>query len=120
MSKEDKNYYLGMEHGVGIVKEIMALSISERKERFGKTDVASILDDFDFRQIKNLMDREIVLSKRYIIRAIGGNGNEKSLIGESVKYKEYPSDDMILDFWGLYPDAAFLVVEEVYVREVEP
>ena len=117
MSKEDSNYYLGMETGVRIVKEIMSLSVGERKERFGKTDVASILDDFDFRQIKNLMDREIVLSKRYVIQAIVGNGNEKKVMGESVRYKDYPSDDMILDFWGLYPEASFLVVEEVYLKE---
>ena len=85
-------YYNGMEVGVQIVKDILALSSQEREERFGKSDVAAILDDFDFEQMRNIMSKEIVLSKRYVIRAIRNDAVtfKKRVVGESLKYTEYP------------------------------
>lgn len=112
-----EGYYEGMEIGVQIVKDILSLSTHERMERFGKTDITQILDDFDFTQLKDLMAKEIVLNKRYVIRGIVDRGTEKKVISESIKYKMYPSDDMILEFWSTCPDATFIVVEEIYIRE---
>ena len=116
------NYNLGLEIGLRMVKEIFALSKSERVERFGKSDVAAIIDDFDFGQLKNLMSREVVLKKKYVIRAIKEIEGKKKVMGESIRYTEYPSEDLLMAFWGMYPEATFIVVEEVYVKEfkVEP
>lgn len=52
----DKAFIDGLEAGVNMVKGIFELSIHERINKFGMTDVASILDTFDFAQIKNLLE----------------------------------------------------------------
>ena len=112
----DRAYYEGMEVGVNIVKSILSLDSKERIERFGKSDISSILDDFDFRQIENILSREIILKKHYVIRAITAKDGHKC-IGESPRYSEYPSNELLLNFWSAYPDADFITVYELYTRE---
>ena len=58
----DKAFVDGMECGVNMVKGIFELTVSERINRFGMTDVASILDSFDFAQIKELLKVETPLA----------------------------------------------------------
>ena len=51
----DSAYIQGLEDGVNMIKAIFECSTSRRKEIFGETNVASILDRFDFIQIRNLI-----------------------------------------------------------------
>jgi len=55
--KADENYIQGVEDGVNMIKAIFECSVSRRKEIFGETNVASILDRFDFIQIRNLITK---------------------------------------------------------------
>ena len=63
MLKDDMTYISGMEEGVEIVKAIFALTAQERKDRFGTSDVANILDKFDFVQCQNILSRKRKLGK---------------------------------------------------------
>ena len=54
--KLDASYINGMEHGVNLVKDVFSMTVGERKIVFGESDVAKILDKFDFIQIKNRVE----------------------------------------------------------------
>ena len=54
---DDMTFVNGMECGVNMVKAIFEMSVGERINTFGTSDVASILDKFDFAQIKEILGR---------------------------------------------------------------
>ena len=51
----DKQYVDGLEAGVTLVKAIFALPAYERKAVFGTSDVATILDRFNFAELNEKM-----------------------------------------------------------------
>lgn len=62
MAKVDKSYFdndisytNGIEAGVELVKNIFELTTFQRYEKFKLTDVASILDRYDFTQLMAIM-----------------------------------------------------------------
>ena len=55
--KEDQAFVNGMECGVNMVKAIFEMPTYEREKKFFETDVARILDKFDFSQIKEILGR---------------------------------------------------------------
>lgn len=53
---EDRAFVNGMEAGVLMIKQIFEMTVNQRINKFGMSDVASIIDTFDFAQIKNLLE----------------------------------------------------------------
>ena len=119
MLKDDMTYISGMEEGVEIVKAIFALTAQERKDRFGTSDVANILDKFDFVQCQNILSRKRKLGKYYVLRGIRIDGVKKNVVWESSRLEGRPSDAMILDYLTNNQGTDFAVVEEIYVAELE-
>ena len=117
--KDDMTYINGIEQGIEIVKSIFSLSKDDRKERFGSTDIATILDSFDFVQIQNEMSRERKLVKHYVLRGIHNTGCKKEVVWESQWLEGKPSDAMILEYLCTNEEADFAVLEEVYTAELE-
>ena len=60
MSIKEQNCYIqGLEDFFNDIKAIFECSVSQRKEIFGETDVANILDKYDFVTIHETVRREI-------------------------------------------------------------
>ena len=55
----DSAYIQGLEDGVNMVKAIYECSTGQRKEIFGETEVARILDKFDFAELREIISREL-------------------------------------------------------------
>ena len=55
----DGCFVQGLESGVGLVKSIFEMTAMRRKEIFGETDVARILDKFDFMELYEIVLQEI-------------------------------------------------------------
>lgn len=52
----DRAFTNGMEEGVGMVKRIFEMLTYEREMLFDETDVAKILDKYEFWQIKEILE----------------------------------------------------------------
>jgi len=117
----DQNYFDGLSDGVMMVKTILELDMSSRKELFGDYDVSNILDKFDFRQIHEKLKArqpEKELKKFYMIRAIkvADNGFKKC-IDESEYFITKPDDKQIEGFLRISDAATFAAVEEIYILD---
>ena len=117
----DEDYYNGMEDGVLMVKAILELDMSRRKEMFGDYDVTNILDKFDFRQIHEKLKvrkPEKELKKYYVIRGIRVvNNGFKRCIEESEYFEMKPDDRQIEGFLRINDAATFAAVEEIYILD---
>lgn len=123
MEELENNYISGMEDGVKMVKTILGLPRDIRKKFFYDTDIAKILDHFDFQQIHELLkavDREPQkeLHKYYVIRGIKvRDDGVKKVISESGRLKFEPDEDMVKAFMECHPHVSFSSVETIYVLE---
>lgn len=57
--KSDMNFIDGMECMYNCIKAIFECSTGQRKEIFGETEVARILDKFDFAQLQEILKRDL-------------------------------------------------------------
>ena len=123
MEELENNYISGMEDGVIMVKKILGLPRDIRKKFFYDTDIAKILDHFDFQQIHELLkaverEPEKELHRYYVIRGIKINDyNQKKVIAESGLLKFEPDADMVKAFMDCHPYISFSSVETIYVLE---
>lgn len=105
------SYIQGLEDGVGMIKEIYALTSERRKELFGSPVVSEILDKFDFAQLKEKLDIPIQVRKIYEITIVCDH-NEIVL-----EHSNYPSESFISDLFQVYKDSANkIIVNEVWKR----
>ena len=116
------NYFDGMEDGIGMVRRILELDMSERKKHFGDYDVLVILDKFDFQQLHEILSKPKLkpdkeLKKYYIIRGIKTSIGNKKAIAESGRLYIEPTDEMIEAFLLNHSEADFAVTETIYTRE---
>lgn len=115
------NYFSGMEDGIGMVRRILELDMSSRKELFGDYDVTNILDKFDFRQIHEKLKvrkPEKELKKFYMIRGIKVDENGfKKCIAESEYFEMKPDDRQIESFLRVNDTATFASVVEIYILD---
>lgn len=121
MNYNDEDYFNGMEDGVLMVKAILELDMSSRKEMFGDYDVTNILDKFDFRQIHEKLKvrkPEKELKKYYVIRGIKVDENGfKKCISESAYMTKKPDDRQIEGFLRINDKVTFAVVQEIYILD---
>lgn len=119
----DRNYLNGMEDGFLMVRKILEFPAETRKKFFYDTDIAKILDRFDFQQIHELLkaverEPEKELHRYYVIRGIKINDyNQKKVIAESGRLKFEPDADMVKAFMDCHPYISFSSVETIYVLE---
>lgn len=106
------DYVQGMEDMYNIVKALYELPVDERVAKYRTSDVAQIIDRFNFAQLRTMHERK--LQKYYVIRAIKATTCSKEVIAESIKLEFPPTDDMIKDFLSQHTDASFAVVEYIY------
>lgn len=114
----DKSYVDGLEQGIEIVKAILSLDVDTRKAKFGSSDIATILDRFDFAQLNEMVEakEEKELKQYYVIRGIRQDPYKKVVVFESPKLKYEPDKEMIEKYLN-FDTADFVVVEAIYVME---
>ena len=114
----DRNYIDGMSDGVLLVRRIFELDRYDRIKLFNESDVAKILDKFDFQQIREILGRpDKELKKYYIIRGIKTSIGNKKAIAESGRLYIEPTDEMIEAFLLNHSEVDFAVTETIYTRE---
>ena len=114
----DRNYIDGMSDGVLLVRRIFELDRYDRIKLFNESDVAKILDKFDFQQIREILGRpDKELTKYYIIRGIKTSIGNKKVIAESGRLYIEPTDEMIEAFLLNHSESDFAVTETIYTRE---
>lgn len=118
MSIAEQNQYIqGLEDGIGLVKALYSLSIDERLDRFEEHQVPTILDKYDFAQIKERLE---TLNKYYVIRGIREEcDGVKRCVVESDRLSFKPDDVLINAFLNCHKEKkiSFVSVETIYVRE---
>lgn len=113
----DSAYIEGLSDGVNMIKKISEMTWEERDERFGYHDIGSILDIYDFSEIRERMES---LNKYYIIRGIKDDYiGKKVCVVESDRLTIKPDETLINAFLNCHKDKhiSFAVVEELFVRE---
>ena len=114
----DRNYIDGMSDGVLLVRRLFELDRYDRIKHFNESDVAKILDKFDFQQIREILGRpDKELKKYYIIRGIKTSIGNKKVIVESGRLFIEPTDEMIEAFLLNHSEVDFAVTETIYTRE---
>ena len=116
--ENDEAYINGMEHMYDIIKRILELSLEERTSRFGSPNLPTILDKFDFAQLRERMVERI--EKKYVIRGITINDyHQKKVAVESDPLDIKPDETLINAFLNCHKNKniSFAVVETIYVRE---
>lgn len=118
MSIAEQNHYIqGLEDGIGLVKTLFSLSLDERLDKFGEHQVATILDRYDFTEIKERLE---TLSKYYVIRGIREEcDGVKKCVVESDRLTMKPDDVLINAFLNCHKkrNISFVSVETIYIRE---
>lgn len=113
----DNAYINGFVDAVEMIKKLYSLSIDERLDKFEEHQVPTILDKYDFAQIRERLE---TLNKYYIIRGIRVNDEGfKKVVAESDKLSLKPDEVLINAFLNYHKNknVSFAIVEEIFVRE---
>jgi len=116
--REDESFINGMEEMFNVIKECFELSPEERKERFGETMVAHIMDKHDFLEVYDRMTNPIEV--KYVIRGIMVNDyGQKKVVVESDPLTFKPDELLVNAFLNCHKkkNIAFAAVEEIYVKK---
>ena len=108
-------YKKGMADFYFIMRGIFEMTPEERIKVFKSSNVATILDNYDYKQIRKMM----YCKKMYVIRGINVDKNGfKKVVAESGYFNFKPKEVVISTFMKMHKDATFACVEEIYVRNM--